>query len=81
MKEYPELEIEVRGYTDSMGKYASIMQITQMRAEAVRQYLLSQGVEPGRVRAVGFGAGSPIADNRTAAGRALNRRIEIVRVK
>jgi outer membrane protein OmpA-like peptidoglycan-associated protein len=81
MKEYPEIEIEVRGYTDSMGKYASIMQITQMRAEAVRQYLLSQGVEPGRVRAVGFGAGSPLADNRIAAGRALNRRIEIVRVK
>ncbi|HUI92948.1 MAG TPA: OmpA family protein [Chitinivibrionales bacterium] len=81
MREYPELEIEVRGYTDSMGKYASLMQLSQMRAEAVRQYLLSQGIGPGRVRAVGYGAGSPIADNRSAAGRALNRRIEIVRVK
>ena len=81
MREFPEIEIEVHGYTDGMGKYAAAMQITQTRAEAVRQYLINQGIDPGRVRAVGFGSGSPIADNRTAAGRALNRRIEIMRVK
>jgi|WetSurMetagenome_2_1015567.scaffolds.fasta_scaffold00509_11 outer membrane protein OmpA-like peptidoglycan-associated protein len=81
MKEYPEIEIEVRCFTDAMGKYASAMQLTQMRAEAVRQYLIGQGVEPDRVRAVGYGSANPIADNRTAAGRALNRRVEIIRTK
>jgi len=81
LKEYQDIVIEVRGHTDSMGKYATNMQLSQMRAEAVRQYILNQGIDSQRVRAVGFGPGSPIADNRTAAGRALNRRIEIVRVK
>ncbi|MBD3390514.1 MAG: OmpA family protein [Chitinivibrionales bacterium] len=81
MKEYPHVEIEIRGHTDSVGKYSSNMRLSQMRAEAVRQHLISKGVDGGRMRAVGFGPSSPIADNRTAAGRAKNRRIEIVRIK
>jgi outer membrane protein OmpA-like peptidoglycan-associated protein len=81
LKEYPEIEIEVRGYTDGMGNFAKNMQLSQMRAEAVRQYIVNQGIDSQRVRAAGFGPGSPIADNRTAAGRAQNRRIEIVRIK
>jgi outer membrane protein OmpA-like peptidoglycan-associated protein len=52
-----------------------------MRAEAVRQYLINQGIDPQRLRAVGFGPNNPIGDNRTAAGRAMNRRIEVVRIK
>ncbi len=81
MKEYPEIEIEIRGHTDSMGKYESNMRLSQMRAESVRRYLIAQGIDPKRMRAVGFGPSSPIADNRTAAGRAKNRRIEVVRLK
>jgi outer membrane protein OmpA-like peptidoglycan-associated protein len=81
LKEYPEIEIEVRGYTDAMGNFSRSMQLSQMRAESVRQYIVNQGIESQRVRAAGFGPGSPIADNRTAAGRAQNRRIEIVRIK
>jgi outer membrane protein OmpA-like peptidoglycan-associated protein len=81
LKKFPELEIEVRGHTDSMGKYAVNMQLSQERAEAIRQYFIAQGVESVRVSAVGFGPSSPIADNRTAAGRTKNRRIEIVRLK
>ncbi len=81
MKEYPEIEIEIRGHTDSMGKYESNMRLSQMRAESVRRFLIAQGIDPKRMRAVGFGPSSPIADNRTAAGRAKNRRIEIVRLK
>jgi outer membrane protein OmpA-like peptidoglycan-associated protein len=81
LKKFPELEIEVRGHTDSMGKYAANMQLSQERAETIRQYLIAQGVESVRIRAVGFGPSSPIADNRTAAGRTKNRRIEIVRLK
>jgi outer membrane protein OmpA-like peptidoglycan-associated protein len=81
LKENTDIEIEVRGHTDSMGKYTKNMQLSQMRAEAVRQYIISQGIDSQRVRAAGFGPNSPVADNRTAAGRAQNRRIEIVRLK
>ena len=81
LKQYPEVEIEVRGHTDSVGNFAKNMQLSQMRAEAVRQYLISKGIEAARIRAVGLGSSSPVADNRTAAGRAQNRRIEIVRLK
>lgn len=81
LKDYPEIEIEIRGHTDSMGKYESNMRLSQMRAEAVRQYIIERGVDSTRLRAVGFGPSSPIADNRTAAGRAENRRIEVVRIR
>jgi outer membrane protein OmpA-like peptidoglycan-associated protein len=81
LKEYPEIEIEARAYSDAMGNFGKSMQLTQMRAEAVRQYIINQGIDSQRVRAVGFGPANPIADNRTAAGRAQNRRIEIVRTK
>jgi outer membrane protein OmpA-like peptidoglycan-associated protein len=66
---------------DSMGKNSVNMQLSQMRAEAVRQYLINQGIDPQRMSALGLGSGNPIADNRSAAGRAMNRRIEIVRTK
>jgi len=81
MKQFPELEIEVHGHTDTLGDYSKNMKLSQMRAEAVRQYLISKGVEAKRIRAVGFGPTMPVADNRTAIGRTKNRRIEIIRVK
>ena len=81
LKAYPEIEVEIRGHTDSVGKYSSNMRLSQKRAESVRQYLIRQGIAPRRMRAVGFGPSSPIADNRNAEGRAKNRRIEIVRIK
>ncbi len=81
MKAYPGIEIEVRGHTDSVGKYQNNMRLSQRRAESVRAYLVKQGIPSSRVRAIGFGPSSPVADNRTAAGRGKNRRIEIVRVK
>ncbi len=81
MKEYPHVEIEIRGHTDSVGGYNTNMRLSQMRAEAVRQHLIAKGIDGARMRAVGFGPSSPIADNRTAFGRAQNRRIEVVRIK
>ena len=81
LKQYPEVVIEVRGHSDSVGNYSKNMVLSQQRAESVRQYLISKGIEPERIRAAGFGSSSPIADNRTAAGRAQNRRIEVVRIK
>jgi outer membrane protein OmpA-like peptidoglycan-associated protein len=81
MRQYPEIEIEVRAYTDALGDRVKNQQVSQLRAEAVRQYLISKGVGAGRIRAVGLGPSNPIADNKTAAGRSQNRRIEIVRLK
>ncbi|MCX7727042.1 MAG: OmpA family protein [Chitinispirillaceae bacterium] len=81
LKKYPQIVIEVRGHSDAIGSYEKNMRLSQLRAEAVRQYIISKGIDPERVRAVGFGSTVPIADNRTAAGRAINRRIEIVRIK
>jgi len=81
MLKYPDVEIEIRGHTDSMGDYAKNMSISQLRAESVRQYLMMKGIDSRRMRAVGFGSSNPVSDNRTAAGREQNRRIEIVRVK
>ncbi len=81
MKQFPEIEIEVHGHSDTLGDYSKNMKLSQMRAEAVRQYLISKGVEAKRIRAVGFGPTIPVADNRTAAGRSKNRRIEIIRIK
>lgn len=81
LRKYPEVEIEVRGHSDSVGSYRKNMELSQLRAESVRRYIISKGIKPERIRAAGFGSSSPIADNRTAAGRAQNRRIEIVRIK
>jgi outer membrane protein OmpA-like peptidoglycan-associated protein len=81
LKNNPEVEIELHGHTESVGDYLKNMQLSQMRAEAIRQYLIAKGIPAIRVRAVGFGSSSPIADNKTATGRAANRRVEMVRVK
>ncbi|MGD9200060.1 MAG: OmpA family protein [Chitinispirillia bacterium] len=81
MKKFPEIEIEIRGHTDSIGKYNTNMNLSKKRAESVKQYLLKNGIHQSRIRSVGYGPSSPIADNRTASGRAKNRRIEIIRIK
>ena len=81
LKDNPRVEVELHGHTEAIGSYMKRMQLSQLRAEAVRQYLISKGIAASRIRAVGFGSSSPIADDRTASGRAQNRRIEMVRVK
>lgn len=81
LKDNPDVEIEIRGYTDALGKAAVNTQLSRGRAEAVRQYLINQGIDPQRMRAIGFGPNNPVGDNRTAAGRSQNRRIEVVRMK
>ncbi len=74
---YPELQVEVAGYTDSKGARASNVRLSQQRAETVRNYLVSQGVAQEMLTAKGFGPDDPIADNATAKGRAVNRRVEL----
>ena len=70
--------IRVEGHTDSQGKDSYNLTLSQKRAESVRAYLVKQGVEGERLEARGYGETKPIADNKTADGRAENRRVEFV---
>jgi OOP family OmpA-OmpF porin len=74
LKPYPDLVIEVRGYTDSRGSAAYNLKLSQRRAESVMQYLKEHGVT-NQMTAKGFGKADPIADNSTEDGRLANRRV------
>ncbi|WP_061243004.1 OmpA family protein [Pseudomonas composti] len=77
MKQYPQTSTVVEGHTDSVGSDAYNQGLSERRATAVRDVLVNQyGVESGRVQAVGYGESRPVADNATAEGRAINRRVE-----
>ncbi len=77
LKAHPELRVEVAGYTDDRGSRRYNRRLSQRRAEAVRRYLISRGVDAGRLTARGYGPEDPIASNATEAGRAKNRRVEL----
>ncbi|MER3523391.1 MAG: hypothetical protein C4326_04820 [Ignavibacteria bacterium] len=79
LREQPDIEVEIRGFTDSVGSYAANMQLSQRRAEAVRAWLVLRGIAPQRLTAKGYGPQFPIADNATPEGKAKNRRIEFFR--
>ena len=76
-KEFDKNLIEVVGYTDSTGGNKINLPLSQDRAKSVADYLTYQGVTPNRITYYGAGSSNPIADNKTKAGRALNRRVEI----
>jgi len=80
MLAYPEAYFEIAGHTDSVGTFAYNFLLSARRAAAVRDYLISRGVSGGRMTAVGYGMGFPIAPNATVEGRALNRRGVQIRV-
>jgi outer membrane protein OmpA-like peptidoglycan-associated protein len=68
--------IEVQGHTDNTGKAEVNKRLSDKRAHAVMDYLVKKGVDANRMTAVGYGPDMPIADNKTKAGRAKNRRVE-----
>ena len=68
--------IEVQGHTDNVGKAETNKKLSEQRANSVMKYLISQGVPEDRLSAHGYGMEVPIADNKTKAGRAKNRRVE-----
>jgi len=75
---HPGLRLEVEGHTDSTGSDELNQALSEKRADAVRAYLVLQGLAADSITAKGFGKTSPIADNSTAAGRQKNRRVELV---
>lgn len=75
--EYPDTSLVIDGYTDSTGGESSNQILSERRAEAVRNYLVQQGVAPGRAIARGNGERYPLCSNQSQQGRACNRRVEI----
>ncbi len=75
---YPDLRLEIEGHTDSVGSDAYNQTLSEKRAGSVRDYLVNNGVSINNVIARGMGKGNPVADNSTAAGRKLNRRVELI---
>jgi outer membrane protein OmpA-like peptidoglycan-associated protein len=75
---HPGLRLEVEGHTDSVGGDEYNMRLSENRAFGVRDYLISQGINPDNVAARGFGKTMPVADNNTSAGRQANRRVEMI---
>jgi len=72
-----DIRIEIGGHTDNTGASATNLRLSQARADAVRAYLASKGVAPGRMVSKGYGASQPVAPNTSATGRAQNRRVEL----
>jgi outer membrane protein OmpA-like peptidoglycan-associated protein len=81
LKKYPALKIEIDGHTDSVGTAAYNQKLSLARAEAVRAYLVAQGVNAKRLVPKGFGATVPKASNATEEGRQRNRRTEFRFIK
>lgn len=81
LKTNPEIAVEIRGYTDSVGNYVYNVELSRKRAAAVRTFLIRRGIAANRLVARGFGPENPIATNATKEGRQKNRRIEFSRVE
>jgi outer membrane protein OmpA-like peptidoglycan-associated protein len=78
LQAYPGLKLQVEGYTDIVGGDDYNQKLSENRANAVRDFLAKQGVSMDSISAAGYGKADPVADNGTAAGRAQNRRVQLV---
>jgi outer membrane protein OmpA-like peptidoglycan-associated protein len=76
LNDYPKMHVRIEGHTDNVGGESSNLKLSQKRAESVKAYLVSKGIAEDRLEAVGYGLTRPVASNRTAKGRAQNRRTE-----
>ncbi|HWN80774.1 MAG TPA: OmpA family protein, partial [Candidatus Udaeobacter sp.] len=79
LKANPSTKVEVQGHTDSSGSRKTNVRLSQERADAVKNYLVSKGVGADQLTAKGYGPDQPVADNKTAEGRAQNRRVQLVK--
>ncbi len=80
LKDFPDVKIQVAGHTDSTGSAAHNMKLSEARAASVMEYLVSKGVNPANLSAKGYGETEPVADNKTAEGKAQNRRVGLRRL-
>lgn len=78
LKEYPNRKVVIEGHTDAVGDPAYNEALSEKRADAVKTFLITQGVDPGRIQARGLGETFPVASNDTNSGRQQNRRVDIV---
>ena len=78
LQAYPGLKLQVEGYTDSTGTPEINQKLSENRAGAVKDFLVTQGVQINNITAAGYGEAKPVADNGTASGRAQNRRVQLV---
>jgi OOP family OmpA-OmpF porin len=76
----PQVRVEVAGHTDSTGSRAVNERLSLARAESVKAYLIENGVNAGQLEVQGYASTQPVASNRTASGRAQNRRVELRRI-
>ena len=74
---YPNAKLTIEGHTDNTGSNAHNLTLSNNRAKAVVDYLVSKGIDASRLTAVGFGEEKPVTTNKTAEGRTLNRRVEL----
>ena len=81
LKEYPYSRFMIEGHTDSDGSNQLNQALSENRAAAVKNYLIENGISTDRLRSTGFGETKPIATNKTAKGKAMNRRVEISLIK
>jgi OmpA-OmpF porin, OOP family len=79
LRQQPALRLSIEGHTDNVGQPADNLRLSQARAEAVMKAVVAQGIDASRLKAVGRGQEQPVADNRQEAGRAKNRRVELVK--
>jgi outer membrane protein OmpA-like peptidoglycan-associated protein len=77
LRQYPDTEVLIVGHTDNVGRADYNEGLSLRRANAARQFLISQGVQSNRIRTEGMGLREPVASNETEAGRAQNRRVEV----
>ena len=80
LRSHPDMRVEVNGYTDAIGSYAYNLRLSKRRAAAVVNYLVGKGIASDRLIPQGFGKTNFVATNKTAEGRAQNRRVELVPV-
>jgi OOP family OmpA-OmpF porin len=78
LKQHPTLRVSVNGYTDSIGSDAYNLRLSERRAQTVADALVADGIAASRLDVRGFGKANPVADNATEAGRAENRRVEVI---
>ena len=81
LEENPEITVQIQGFTDNVGSAKSNLKLSLKRAQAVKAWLVKNGIAASRITAEGYGDTNPRGDNKTAEGRQLNRRIEFFRTK